>query len=82
MLHHTLRDHFEAYLKELAPQLGHADRVASFKDYCYGLMLSLPRKSIEPIAATVDPAHVQARHQAFHHLVAKSPWSDHALLME
>ena len=24
MLHHTLRDHFEAYLKELVPQLGHA----------------------------------------------------------
>lgn len=80
MLHLTIRDHFEAYLKELAPTLGHADRVSNYKGYCYGLMLSLPRKSIEPIATIVDPAHVQARHQALHHPIAKSPWSDHALL--
>lgn len=46
MPHHTLRDHFEAYLEELAPTLGHADRVSNSKDYCYDLMLSLPRKSI------------------------------------
>lgn len=45
-------------------------------------MLPLERKSIEPIAASVDPEHVQAqaRHQALHHLVAKAPWSDRALL--
>ncbi|MBB3233155.1 IS701 family transposase [Halomonas stenophila] len=77
----TLHDGFDAYLDGLAPQLGHADRVRSFKDYCYGLMLSLPRKSIEPIAASLDPENVQARHQALHHLVAKAPWSDRALLM-
>ncbi|CAM4106967.1 Transposase IS701-like DDE domain-containing protein [Vreelandella rituensis] len=80
MPHHTLHERFESYLEELAPLLGHADRVSSFKDYCYGLMMSLPRKSIEPMAASVDPAHVQARHQALHHLVAKSSWSDQALL--
>lgn len=57
MPHHTLHERFESYLEGLA-----ADRVPSFKDYCYGLMMSLPRKSIEPIAASVDPAHVQARH--------------------
>lgn len=76
-----LRDRFEVYLEELAPKLGHADRVPSFKDYCYGLMLPLTRKSIEPIAASVDPENVRARHQALHHLVAKAPWSDRALLM-
>ena len=54
MPHHTLHEHFEAYLEELAPKLGHADRVASFKDYGYGLMLSLPRKalSLSPPAST------------------------------
>lgn len=56
MPHHTLYDHFETYLKELVPKVGHADRVSSCKDYYYGLMLSLPRKSNEHIAATVDPA--------------------------
>lgn len=54
MLHHTLRDHFEAYLKELAPQLGHADRVSSFKDYCYGLMLPLPIVRISRQAAVIS----------------------------
>lgn len=75
-----LRDRFDAYLDELAFKLGHADRVHHFKAYCYGLMLPLPRKSIEPIAASVDPENVPARHQALHHLVAKAPWSDRALL--
>lgn len=77
-----LHERFESYLDTLATQLGHADRVAGFKGYCYGLMMSLPRKSVEPMAASVDPAHVRARHQALHHLVAKSPWSDQALLRE
>lgn len=76
----TIHDSFDAYLEELAPKLGHADRVPSFKDYCYGLMLPLPRKSIDPLAASVDPENVQARHQALHHLVAKATWSDRALL--
>lgn len=74
----TLRDRFDTYLEALAPQLGHADRLSGFKDYCYGLMLSLTRKSIESIAESVDPQHVQARHQALHHLVGKAPWSDRA----
>ncbi len=39
-------------------------------------MLPLSRKSVEPIAARVDPLHVSARHQALHHFVAKSDWSD------
>lgn len=82
MPHHTLHDHFDAYLEELAPKLGHSDYVSSFKNYCYGLMLSLPRKSIAPSTTSVALAHVLARHQAPHHLVAKSPWSDHALLTE
>ena len=76
----SIQDSFDAYLDELAPKLGHADRVPSFKDYCYGLMLPLSRKSIEPLAASVDPENVQARHQALHHLVAKAAWSDRALL--
>ncbi len=56
MAHHTLPEAFDVYLDELAPKLEHADRVSGFKDYCYGLMLFLPRKSIDPIAASVNPA--------------------------
>ena len=43
-------------------------------------MLPLSRKSIEPMAARVDPLHASARHQALHHFVAKAQWSDQQLL--
>jgi SRSO17 transposase len=42
-------------------------------DYCRGLMLPIKRMSAEPLAAHVDPLHVQAKHQSLHHFVAKSP---------
>jgi len=71
---------FEAYLTHLAEGLGHADRHAGLRGYCTGLMLPLERKSVEPIAASVDPLHVSARHQSLHHFVAKSEWSDDEML--
>lgn len=43
-------------------------------------MLPLSRKSVEPMAARVDPLHTSARHQALHHFVAKSEWSDTAVM--
>jgi SRSO17 transposase len=54
--------------------------VAGLKDYCSGLMLPLSRKSVEPMAARIDPLHASARHQALHHFVAKAQWSDGELL--
>lgn len=71
---------FESYLDDLCEGLGHADRWAGLKDYCRGLLLPLERKSVEPMAAHVDPQHVRARHQVLHHFVAKSEWSDVAVL--
>ncbi len=43
-------------------------------------MLPLERKSVEPLAAHLDPLRTRARHQALHHFVAKSEWSDAAML--
>ncbi|TCL15183.1 SRSO17 transposase, partial [Azotobacter chroococcum] len=43
-------------------------------------MLPLARKSVEPLAAGIDPHAVRARHQSLHHFVAKSDWSDEGLL--
>jgi SRSO17 transposase len=68
------------YLEYLCCALGHADRRASLKDYCAGLMLPIARKSVEPLAAHTDPMHVRAKHQSLHHFVAKSAWSDTAVL--
>jgi len=52
------------------------------KNYCKGLLLSGERKSIEPMAARLDPKNIQPMRQSLHHLVAKAPWSDETLLDE
>lgn len=64
----------------LASAAGHEDRHAPLKDYCKGLLLPGERKSIEPMAARLNPDNVQATRQSLHHLVAKACWSDSALL--
>ncbi len=71
---------FDAYTKRVVLALGHADRETPFHQYTTGLLLPLERKSIEPIAARVDPTQVSATHQSLHHFVAKSDCSDRALL--
>jgi len=71
---------YERYMKYLCEALGHQDRHAGFSDYSRGLMLPIERKSVEPLAAHIDPGHVSAKHQSLHHLVADSEWSDVAVL--
>ncbi len=71
---------FAAYIEGLAIAAGHQDRRAPLKDYCKGLLLPGDRKSIEPMAALLNPRHIQATRQSLHHLVAKAPWSDQSLL--
>lgn len=71
---------FGQYLEHLAEGLGQRDRRAGLKGSCTGLMLPLARKSVEPMAAQVDPLHASARHQSLHHFVAKAEWSDEELL--
>src|SRR3954453_19171569 len=71
---------FAAYLDEIAAVLGHPSRAAAARDYCTGLLLPGARKSVEPMAARIEPARVGARHQSMHHVVAKADWSDAALL--
>jgi SRSO17 transposase len=71
---------FRRYLDFLCEGIGHADRHSSLRDYCRGLMLPIVRKSVEPLAAYTDPKRVSAKHQALHHFVAKSEWSDEAIL--
>ena len=71
---------YERYMKYLCEALGHRDRHAGFSDYSRGLMLPIERKSVEPLAAHIDPGHVSSKHQSLHHLVADSEWSDVAVL--
>jgi SRSO17 transposase len=72
---------FERYMAHLSEGLGHADRHAGLLGYCTGLMSPLARKSVEPMAAHVDPLKVSSRHQSLHHFVADANWSDEQMLL-
>src|SRR4051812_12320535 len=43
-------------------------------------MLPGQRKSVEPMAARIEPARVGAAHQSLHHFVAQAAWDDAAVL--
>ena len=76
----SLEARFTAYCDRVVSTLMHVDREEPARWYMKGLMLSGERKSIEPMAARVQPDNVRSAHQSMHHLVADAPWSDQALL--
>ena len=76
----TGEERFAAYLDAIAAVVGHSRRAAAARAYCTGLLLPGERKSVEPMAARVDPSRVGAAHQSLHHVVAKAEWDDAALL--
>jgi SRSO17 transposase len=71
---------FAAYLEKLSVAVGHADRREPLRAYLSGLLLPGERKSVEPMAAKLDPLHVRARHQSLHHFVAQAPWLEQDML--
>lgn len=71
---------FASYVEHIASTLGHADRRTPFRSYCAGLILPGDRKSVEPIAARIEPSRVQGAHQSLHHFVANADWSQEDLL--
>ena len=71
---------FEQYIELLSGIVGHADRCRPLRAYLTGLCLPGERKSIEPMAARIDPRHVSARHQSMHHFIAQAAWDDLAVL--
>ncbi len=71
---------FASYVEAITSVLGHMDRATPFQLYCAGLLLPGDRKSVEPIAARMQPGRVQAAHQSLHHFVAKADWSDGTVL--
>lgn len=75
-------DRFNEYITRLSTKIGHVDRHEPLRGYLIGLCLPGDRKSIEPMAARIDPYHVQALHQSMHHLVANAPWDDAKILRE
>lgn len=71
---------FHHYLHSLCAAPGRADWSTGLRGYFQGLMHPLERKGVELMATYRDPRHVRASHQALHHFVTKSEWSDAAVL--
>lgn len=71
---------FEAYMGRLIEAVEHADRAEPLRAYITGLIAPGARKSVEPMAALIDPKQVQRRHQSMLHIVGVSPWSDRAVV--
>jgi SRSO17 transposase len=70
---------FREYLDRLGAAAGHLDRREPLEAFITGQYLPVDRKSVEPMAARVDPRHVRACHQSMHHFVANTPWEDNAV---
>ncbi len=70
----------DAFAEAMAASLGHADRRGPCIDYLTGLLLPGDRKSMEPMAARLDPRGTVAKHQSLQHFVTDSPWDEHRLL--
>ena len=73
-------ERLQGYLEQLCVVVGHKDRHAPLRAYVKGLLLPGERKSVEPMAARIDPRHVRARHQSMHHFVANARWDDREVL--
>src|SRR5512134_717373 len=78
-IHTASEQRLQEYIARLTAVLGHADRQQRLVGYCTGLLLPGERKSVEPMAARLDPAQVPSLHQALHHFVATAAWSDAAV---
>src|ERR1022692_5129264 len=71
---------FDRYIDAISGGLRHVKRNAPFGSYCTCLLLPGERKSVEPMAALIDPANVRKSHQSLHHFVSTSAWDDQAVL--
>src|SRR5215813_11773371 len=73
-------ERFHAYVERLTERPWSPRPSWAAPGLCHGPVSAGRRKSIEPMAARVDPRHVRARHQSMHHFVANAAWDDAAVL--
>lgn len=50
-----------------------------FAEYAVALLLPGERKSMEPLAARIDPAHAMPRYKTFQRFISGSEWDDRAV---
>lgn len=78
----TSESRFRAFVERLSEAVDHADRDEPLRACCMGLMLPGDCKSVEPMAARIEPGRVGAMHQAMHHFVVNASWSEAAVAVE
>ncbi len=76
----SLEAQFKKYSDTIANTPMPADREQPARWYIKRSMLPGERKSVEPMAARVQPQNVRSAHQSMHHLAAEAAWSDEAML--
>ena len=69
----------EEFVAHVGQALGSRPQRKRFAEYSLGLLLPGERKSMEPIAARIDPEHAMARFKTFQNFVGCSHWDDHAV---
>ena len=74
-------DRYTDLLVKALRATGWCGSVEAFCHYCLGLLLPGERKSMEPIAARLDPEHVQACYSSIQRLITDSVW-DHKVLLD
>jgi len=69
----------EKFTEHVGNALGSRPQRKRFAEYALGLLLPGERKSMEPIAARIDPEHAMARFKTFQRFVGCSEWDDLAV---
>ena len=67
------------FLAHIGQALGSKPQRKRFAEYSLGLLLPGERKSMEPIAARIDPEHAMARFKTFQGFIGCSQWDDLAV---
>ena len=67
------------FMAHIGRALGSAPQRKRFGEYALGLLLPGERKSMEPIAARLDPDHPMARFKTIQRFIGCTEWDDHAV---
>lgn len=74
-----LRHRFDEFMAHLGTNFVSKPQRTRFAQYVLGLLLPGDRKSMERLAARVDPAHAMARFKTFQRFIGAARWDDLAV---
>lgn len=69
----------DEFVNTIGAALGSKPQRTRFSEYALALLLPGDRKSMEPLAARIDPEHAMARYKTFQRYISVSEWDDRAV---